>query len=463
MRRLIGSNISQPYLRQMIESRNILLVPDVRTWSADDPAAGAAPRPASEAVMTWHGALLGAPVFIQGQLAGFINLNSSSPNFFTPVHADRLRAFADQAAVAIQNARLFEEARQRAALLAHSHMVINALSHVAVRLFQPEANAVLLAMVEELQSLGISCMVAMRTPGTDTFVSQYSTVQVEASRGLKQLPPAVPYFEFRPDNFSQLAAILAGETLYLADTHALLAPLLSSLPAQLAQQLTGVAGLTPQTHSVFLPLILREQVVGMIAMWSENLEKSDLPTCSIFANQVTLALHNAGLAAHMQHQAISDDLTGLYNQRGLAELGQREVERALRFGRPLVAVMVDIDHFKQLNDRHGYPVGDQVLQELARRLRSAARQVDLVARDGEEFVLLLVESDCAAALPAAEQLRAQVAATPFKTSAGPLSIAVSVGAACLEPHMTTFDELVAGAGRALQLAKQRGRNRVEVL
>ena len=378
-----------------------------------------------------------------------------------------------------KNARLFEEASQHAARLARANSVIVALNHVVARLFQPEPEAVLQTLVLELQPLGISCLVAMLEESGPAFVARYSTLRSQAARAGQALPPS--HFEFRPDNFQYFGDIQAQRGVFAANIQSLLDALLRGqpgqpgqpglpglpgqpgLPAQPAQPLNPAAAITANTHAIFTPLVLDGRVVGLLALWSEILDESDLPTAAVFASQVTLALHNASLYADAQHDAITDYLTGLYNRRGLMELGQREVERALRYDRPLTAIMVDVDFFKEFNDRYSYAIGDLVLQEVARRIRHTVREIDVAARfGGEEFVLLIVENSRSSALLVAERLRASISEVPFDSEAGPLAVTVSLGLASLAPHMPDLDQLLAAAGEALHAAKAGGRNRVEV-
>jgi diguanylate cyclase (GGDEF)-like protein len=180
-----------------------------------------------------------------------------------------------------------------------------------------------------------------------------------------------------------------------------------------------------------------------------------------FANLAAIAIHNAGLYERAQQQAATDELTGLYNRRGLMSVGQIEVERSLRYVRPLTVLMADVDNFKQVNDRSGYRAGDEVLHMLAKRCRQCLRSIDIAGRyGGDEFVFVLPESSMEGAIKAAERLRASVDAVVFTTTAGPLRISISVGAAMLVPPQNSFDQVLEQAGAALHAAKFAGKNRV---
>jgi diguanylate cyclase (GGDEF)-like protein len=125
-------------------------------------------------------------------------------------------------------------------------------------------------------------------------------------------------------------------------------------------------------------------------------------------------------------------------------------------------VLVDIDHFKSVNDTHGHPAGDAVLQEVARRLTKALRDVDRAARfGGEEFALIIMQADRKIAVEAAERARKAIEATPIALAGGPtLNITVSAGAAELPRDAQTTADLIAAADKGLYAAKGRGRNRV---
>lgn len=161
--------------------------------------------------------------------------------------------------------------------------------------------------------------------------------------------------------------------------------------------------------------------------------------------------------ADLTELAVTDPVTGLWNRRRSTELLTAELENAQRHGRPLALLMIDIDHFKDINDTHGHQIGDHVLIDVARRLRENLRTTDVVGRwGGEEFVILLRYCGLGDARAAAEKLRRQIADVPFE---GLCSLTVSVGAAELLPG----EDLQSWLGRAdaaLYEAKRSGRNTV---
>jgi diguanylate cyclase (GGDEF)-like protein len=168
------------------------------------------------------------------------------------------------------------------------------------------------------------------------------------------------------------------------------------------------------------------------------------------------------LEAQLREMATTDALTGALNRVQLMNLGQRELERARRIGQGLAVLMLDIDHFKAINDRYGHPVGDLALQHVVGTLRSRLRRIDLLGRlGGEEFAILLPAIPLEGAEHVAERLRAGVAETPLERGEDRIGMTVSIGLAFGHQTDRGFEQLIARADAALYRAKGGGRNRVE--
>ena len=168
------------------------------------------------------------------------------------------------------------------------------------------------------------------------------------------------------------------------------------------------------------------------------------------------------LKAALDRLARTDALTGLANRRHLQEFLAQELGRARRRWRPMALAILDVDHFKSVNDLHGHAVGDEVLVELGLRLVRAVRTVDVVARwGGEEFCLCLLETEGETAREVAQRLLTAINGSPFPTSKGPVRVTASIGLADLLPEHDTVDRLEHRADAALYAAKLKGRNRVE--
>ncbi|HPE72764.1 MAG TPA: diguanylate cyclase [Candidatus Competibacter sp.] len=161
--------------------------------------------------------------------------------------------------------------------------------------------------------------------------------------------------------------------------------------------------------------------------------------------------------------ATTDPLTGLANRRHFLVQVEHELERFQRYAKPAVLLMLDLDHFKQVNDRHGHASGDRVLQHFAAVAQQALRKVDLIGRlGGEEFAALLPNTDEEGALLLAERLRGYLAASPATGDAGEIFFTVSIGLASFAAADRTANTILARADRALYRAKEAGRNRVEM-
>ena len=168
----------------------------------------------------------------------------------------------------------------------------------------------------------------------------------------------------------------------------------------------------------------------------------------------------AGYHDEIHRLSMLDPLTGVHNRRSFGEFLERAVEAARRNSRPLAVLLIDADHFKLVNDRHGHLVGDAVLRGLAERLRQRARADDLVARyGGEEFAVALPDTDLAAGLLAGERVRSAVAASPVMVEGMPIGVTVSVGVAALAAgEARTANDLLQVADERLYEAKRAGRD-----
>lgn len=169
------------------------------------------------------------------------------------------------------------------------------------------------------------------------------------------------------------------------------------------------------------------------------------------------------LQTQLRDQARRDALTGLFNRHHLGDIMARELARCARDGQPLSLLMIDVDHFKQINDEFGHQVGDEVLRETARLLAERTRDSDMLFRyGGEEFLLVLVAADALVAKAVAEELRQRYELSPLALAGSPVLATLSIGVATFADHGSSFESLVLAADQALYRAKRAGRNRVEV-
>ncbi len=227
----------------------------------------------------------------------------------------------------------------------------------------------------------------------------------------------------------------------------------------------------PQSGEVMaIPLRRTPHVFGVIALYAPNdgtdFDAAEESALLALAAQAAIAVENVMLHGEAQRASTTDPLTGLWNFRYLTVSLNREIERALRFDRSLALLMLDLDHFKNVNDSFGHQRGDEVLREFSERVKVEIREVDTLARyGGEEFVLVLPETTPEGASRLAERVCEAVRSQPFGRRATDssvdeaISVTVSIGAAVFPDHADTASTLLRAADRALYTAKRAGRDR----
>jgi len=215
-------------------------------------------------------------------------------------------------------------------------------------------------------------------------------------------------------------------------------------------------------HALVVPIQRSGQLMGAMELylneWRELTEdQADL--LNGVASQAAIAIRHAQLFEAQEENALTDELTKLPNRRALAQRFLQEMQRARRHHNAIAFLMIDLDHFKQVNDTYGHLNGDAVLHELAQILASSARESDVCARyGGEEFALILHETTESGAKILAERIRAKVAAATFP---GGLKLTISIGVSATD-DATLFTQLMDRADQALYAAKLSGRNQVKV-
>ncbi|WP_460447600.1 GGDEF domain-containing protein [Angustibacter aerolatus] len=215
------------------------------------------------------------------------------------------------------------------------------------------------------------------------------------------------------------------------------------------------------------PLRRGHGVLGVIVVEREtsrpDFGTDDEQMLTSLAGPAGIAVDNVLLHREAQRLSVTDPLTGAGNLRHMTTTLAREVERSTRFDRPLSVLLLDLDHFKNVNDTYGHTVGDAVLRELARRLASVVREVDTVARyGGEEFVVVTPETDTLGAEHLAERICETVREEPFVVGDDVVVVTVSVGVASLPIHGTASGDLVRAADEGLYAAKRAGRDQWQV-
>jgi diguanylate cyclase (GGDEF)-like protein len=211
-----------------------------------------------------------------------------------------------------------------------------------------------------------------------------------------------------------------------------------------------------------VPVIFQERTLGVLFVGSEDprrvWRRNEILLMRTVADQVAVAVNHARLFAQMQQQALTDPLTGCFNRRFFEIQLERDMHLATRSRQPVSLVMLDIDHFKLVNDRHGHDAGDAALRHIAGALRRELRGVDTAARyGGEEFAVILPQAGIESAMVVAERLRAHIEEMVIPNVG---NVTASLGVASFPEHASSRELLVTVADRALYQAKREGRNRV---
>jgi len=210
------------------------------------------------------------------------------------------------------------------------------------------------------------------------------------------------------------------------------------------------------------PIHIKGEVIGFLNLDSDQpgyFKEGDTERLAVFADQAAIAIENARLYSEVQRLAVCDDLTGLFNRRGLFEYGNREIERAIREDKPIVLAWLDFDFFKRINDAFGHDVGDSVLQQTARLCRRSLRASDLIGRyGGDELVIVLPNTDIDTAFKVCDRLRGIIADTPFVAGDSEVHLTVSIGLAALRRGKPELGDMLNRSDHAMYSAKAAGHN-----
>jgi diguanylate cyclase (GGDEF)-like protein len=214
------------------------------------------------------------------------------------------------------------------------------------------------------------------------------------------------------------------------------------------------------------PIISKGDIVGFLGVDSGMpgfFSEDDAFRLQAFANQTATALENARLHARIQHQAMIDELSGLLNRRGLIQSGEKEIARCLRHGRPLSAILLDIDNFKGVNDQYGHPTGDRVIRLIADCVKARIRKSDIAARiGGDEMIILLPETTEAQAKILAEGIQADIPDFSPGNAQSSFKITLSLGVYEINVNDKDIYSILAKTDQALYQAKRDGKNRVSI-
>jgi diguanylate cyclase (GGDEF)-like protein len=229
------------------------------------------------------------------------------------------------------------------------------------------------------------------------------------------------------------------------------------------------ASLLPVDTRSFLavPLLMSHRFVGCLVLESYKLGRygsAEQLLVEAFASQASISIQNAYLFQKVREQATTDPLTGVYNRRYFIEVVNHEIGLARQQERKLSMVLIDLDHFKLVNDTYGHVAGDQVLVRVAQTAKGQIRTSDVCCRyGGEEFAILLPDTDLNAAVQVASRLREEINLARVQTRKGEVCVTASIGVAALDSRTATVEDLLHQADLALYAAKEGGRNCVRFM
>jgi diguanylate cyclase (GGDEF)-like protein len=374
---------------------------------------------------------LAVPLLVRDEMVGVLDCQSDALDFFDPESIELLVLFSTQASIALQNAQLYSQERRRALQLE----AINTLARQTT------------AVLDLRELLDKSCETILGAFPVDhvaILLREEGQLVLRAHAG--RLTPSIHEGSVIPSGAGLThRALESGKAVIENDV--------STAPGY-------VAGLAETRSEMCLPLICTGESLGVLALESASpgaFQEADLQPLESVADICAAAIQNARYFDRMRQLAYVDGLTGIFNRRYFEKRVAEEIERARRYGTALALVMVDMDHFKRLNDEFGHLLGDEVLRQLCTIFAQHLRKSDVASRyGGEEFAILMPHVTAEHALAAADKLRRTVATWNFPGVPRPVTI--SAGVAELEPSFGR-DELVHAADQALYAAKQAGRNR----
>lgn len=376
---------------------------------------------------------LAIPLMGRDGAVGVLDFQSEQPDFFSDETVDLLTLFSTQASIAIENARLHSLEQRRAVQLE----TINTLS---------KQTASVLDLKELLAKVCPLVVESFSVDHVAILLNESDLLVVRAQHG--KLTPLFSEGKHLPPGSGLCArALKTGKTVVENDV--------AKVPGY-------IAGYAEAVSEMCLPLIARGQPLGVLTLESATLgafRSVDVRALESVADICAIAIQNARYFEQTRQMAFVDGLTGVYNRRYFEQRILEELERAARYAGGLAVLMLDIDHFKRINDEFGHLLGDEVLRQLSTLLTQQLRKVDVVCRyGGEEFSILVPQTTGEHALGVAEKLRKVIGDWSFPGVPSPVT--VSIGVADFPEHGATRDELVKAADAALYAAKQAGRNRV---
>lgn len=398
------------------------------------------------------------PLIVDSRKLGFIQLGFSPDPNFSQQELELMQQFSFQLSLAVSRIQLINDERIHAQEIEHTNRMLEMLTQISTEVeLKITLSDLITTISNALHNNQINCFAGLLE---DEWLqgmlmdSEFNGTSEISASPLHILKPQTPH------NNSDLYNLLSNKQTLFYENYALFKKnIFAEIPLQLPED--DMAQKIDHSHVFATPLIIHEQVIGFLALWGEQLQVHDKSALQIFSTQTSNAIEKARLYFQISQLALIDPLTGFYNRRGLDELGKHEIERSTRFSNHLSAIMVDIDHFKMVNDKFGHAVGDRVLEKIAYLMRSNLRHVDIICRfGGEEFFILLPEANLESAGIIAERLRAAIENEDLLPEVGSIHATISLGICQLSNQIQTLADMINCSDQALYKAKSEGRNKV---
>jgi diguanylate cyclase (GGDEF)-like protein len=407
-----------------------------------------------------HQTLLGLPLIVDERKLGSVVAVFESPHPFALEEIVLCEQAANQVALAVAKVNLLEAESQRSHELARSNALIGALSQVAAQLESVlEPRKIMSTVGTELNHLHITTQIALFDPIMKCLNVEYTSIAAQQLEKFTHLTGMDFDHYLIPESLWPVDKVLKGKTpLHVEDLFSYWAPNLPEAPEPVHRQILELLCIPKSTNGIFLPMIIKEQTLGMIAMWGVDLQSNDVPAFQVFANQVAVAIENSRLFGQIQTLAIIDDLTSLYNRRGFFTLAEQQIKLASRLNHSILLVFMDMDKLKQINDEFGHQQGDLALIDVARLLRQSFRNSDIIARiGGDEFVVLAMNANGGDATVLINRLRKKMSELN-NSGTNPYHISLSIGTSAWTPGgPVNLDDLITRADAQMYQNKRKRR------
>ena len=419
--------ISKGILGRIVRTGESLLLEDVHS---DPSFLGAVDGIISEVAV---------PIYDEGRVIGALNIESRFGFRLTEADMRLMKAVSDHIGVAIGRARLYER------ILRHNER-LSQLQQITLNILKERNMDDLLQTITDQASTLLATDISYlalkdgnqlldRAYSPKTWSSQMTIWELDSKNPMWQVVNTLePYIT---TDHSSIPIVPVESTAFI-DKPGLV------LPLQTTETCNGVLGAIRTKSDV-------------------PFDAEDIQLGDLFARLAGLTIDNAQLHETLRQESIRDPLTGLFNRRFMEESLEKELNRARRDSKPLVVVMLDLDHFKHINDTYGHDGGDKVLQELSLLLKASVRGADILCRyGGEEFTMILPGASLSDALQRMEHLRDDIKRMIIQHAGLTLAqFTGSLGIAVYPEHGSTRDALLKAADEALYRAKRSGRDRIE--